>query len=168
MKMMNNANISPEERDRIFQEMVEAVFLFIHEHYGDFASIIDGYGLNYTQYVALVTVFMHGTLTQGDLARMMFLNPSTISRMVYALEKHGWLRSERDERDRRKVMVSLTPSGRRRMEGMMRKQASVVARQVESLPEDKREYVHRAAEYVNQALRYMISGGGKEEGKEPR
>lgn len=139
--------------------MVETVFLFIHEHYGEFGSVIKENDINYTQYVALLTVYMNVTLSEGDLARMMFINPSTVSRMVYSLEERGWLKSERDSTDRRKVLVSLTPEGKRRMGDMRKKQAEVIARGVRGLDEEKKEYVFKVAEFVNQALKHMISGG---------
>jgi DNA-binding MarR family transcriptional regulator len=155
---MINANISsPKEDKEIFAEMVEAVFLFIHEHFREYSAILKDQDINYTQYITLITVYMYGVLSEGDLARMLFLNPSTVSRMVFSLERKGWLRCARDQDDRRKVMVSLSAAGKRRMSGMRERQADVVAKQVESLEEEQREYVHHAAEFVNQALRYITS-----------
>jgi DNA-binding MarR family transcriptional regulator len=167
MKIMNNANISKSKEKDVFVEMVEAVFLFIHDHYGEFGAILSEYDINYSQYAALMTVFMHGTITEGELARNLFINASTVSRMIYALENRGWVRSERDKKDRRKVLVSLSPAGKRRMNGMARKQAEVVAREVEVLDAEKKDYVIKVAEFVNQALRYMVDRrgeGNKDEG----
>lgn len=143
--------------------MVDTVFLFIHQHYADFGAVLNEYGINYTQYVALITVYMNVRLSEGDLTRMMFVNPSTISRMVYSLEKKGWMKSERDKDDRRKVMVSLSTSGKRRMEKIRTKQADVLARQVENLDKEKNDFVLKVAGYVNQALRYMIEREPEEE-----
>lgn len=162
---MNNANISKSKEKDIFNEMVEAVFLFIHEHYGEFGAILKGYDINYSQYAALMTIYMHGTITEGELAKNLFINPSTVSRMVYALEGKGWLRSQRDKKDRRKVLVRLSPAGKRRMNSMARKQAEVVAREVEGLDEEKQEYVIKVAEFVNQALRYMVGKDTENKGK---
>ncbi|RJP35217.1 MAG: MarR family transcriptional regulator [Actinobacteria bacterium] len=161
MKKMNNANISEskEKQRDVFAEMVETVFLFIHEHYGEYGAILKGYDINYTQYVTLVTIYMNDVLSEGDLARMLFINPSTMSRMAYALEGKGWVKITRDKADRRKVMVELSPSGRRRMEEMRDKQAQVVALQVESLGEENRTYVQQVAEFVSKALRLLISAG---------
>lgn len=155
---MNDAKVA-ERRARkteIFSELVETVFLFIHEHYGEYSEILKDYDINYNQYVTLLTVLMHGTLSEGDLARMLYMNPSTMSRMVFALEERGWLKTARDKADRRKVMVSLSSTGKRRMKGMRDKQADVLARQVESLEREQMEDVYRVAEFVNTALRYMI------------
>ncbi len=155
---MKNANKSMEEveKEDPFAEMVETVFLFIHEHYGDFAAIQKSYEINYSQYAALITIYLYGNIVEGYLAKLLFLNPSTVSRMMYALEEKGWVRVERDKIDRRRVIVSLTSTGKKRMEGMRNKQAEFLTRKVEGLDEEKRQYVYRVAEFVNQALRYMM------------
>ena len=157
MKNMNNANLSSSKElgKDLFAKLVEAVFIFIHENYGEFGAVLKGYQINYSQYAALVAIYMYGGLSEGELAKMLFINPSTVSRMVYALGEKGWVKSTRDKADRRKVMVALSPAGKRRMEGMQNKQAEVLARQVENLDKEKRDYVYRVAEFVNQALRYM-------------
>jgi len=161
MKKMNNANISESKKKEkdVFAEMVDTVFIFVHEHYGDFGAVLKDNDINYSQYAALMTIYMHGSLSEGDLAKMLFITPSTMSRMIYALEGKGWVKSTRDKADRRRVMVELSPAGKRRMEAMRDKQAEVVARQVEHLAGEQKEYVYQVAEFVNKALRLMISAG---------
>ncbi len=165
---MNDANLSPSpgaESD-VFAEMVETVFLFIHEQYGEFGAILKENDINYTQYVTLITVYMNGALSEGDLAKMLFINPSTVSRMVYALEEKGWVNSARESDDRRKVIVTLSAAGKRRMEAMKNKQAAVMSRRVASLSGDDREFVFRVAEFVNKALKMMISADARKAGGE--
>jgi DNA-binding MarR family transcriptional regulator len=158
---MKHANISSNKKKEsdVFAEMVETVFIFVHEQYGEFGAILKDNEINYTQYVTLITIYMNGALSEGDLAKMLFINPSTVSRMVYALEKKGWVKSTRDTGDRRKVIVSLSPDGKRKMEAMRDKQAEVVARQVAHLSVDDKEFVYQVAEFVNKALKMMISSG---------
>jgi DNA-binding MarR family transcriptional regulator len=168
MKNMKDANISSEKdqvRD-VFAEMVETVFLFMHEQYGEFGAILKESDINYTQYVTLITIYMSGALNEGDLAKMLFVNPSTVSRMVYALEQKGWVKSTRDKADRRKVIVSLSPQGKRRMETMRDEQAEVVARQVAHLSGEDKRFVYQVAELVNKALKMMTSAGAEESGEE--
>jgi len=165
MKNLKNAKLSSEKGSEadVFAELVELVFIFIHEHYRAFNDVLGTYHINYSQYAALLSIYMYGSLSEGDLARMLFINPSTISRMVYALEEKGWLESTRDKSDRRKVMVSLSPTGKKRIDGIVTQPAEVLARLAESLDKEKREYVYSAAEFINQALRYLIDEGTREE-----
>ena len=163
MKNLKNAKFSVKNDKRvdIFTEMVEAVFLFIHEHYRSFNDVLGEYQINYSQYAALLSIYMYESLSEGDLARMLYINPSTVSRMVFSLEEKGWLQSARDSSDRRKVLVSLSPTGRKRIEGIVTQPAQVLARLVDGLDKEKRDYVLGAAEAINQALRYLIEESSK-------
>lgn len=160
---MKNANLSGgESGDKdVFTDLVELVFVFIHEHYRAFNDVLGKYQINYSQYAALLSVYMYESLSEGDLAKMLYINPSTVSRMAYALEEKGWLQSTRDKADRRKVLVSLSPTGKKRIEGIVRQPAEVLADLANGLDKDKREYVYNAAEFINQALRYLINEGAK-------
>ena len=164
MKNLKNAKLSAEngKEAEVFTELVELVFIFIHEHYRAFNDVLGTYHINYSQYAALLSVYMYESLSEGDLAKMLFINPSTISRMVYALEEKGWLESTRDKSDRRKVMVSLSPIGKKRINGIVTQPAEVLTHLAESLDEEKKEYVFGAAKFINQALRYLIDEGAQE------
>jgi DNA-binding MarR family transcriptional regulator len=161
MKKMNSANISTSKDKKVdeetFSQVVEAVFLFIHNNYADFSAILKAQKINYSQYAALITIYMYDSLSEGELARLLFLNPSSVSRMVFTLEKNGWLKATRDKADRRKVMVALTPSGKRRMQAMKNMQAGVLTKLVKNLEPEKREYVDGVVDLVNQALRYLTA-----------
>mgnify|MGYP000287456246 CR=1 FL=1 len=146
-----------EELTRLLADTVEAVFVFLHQRYAFFSSVFREHGLNYHQYGALMLVYLEGRISEGELSRLLFLNPSTVSRMVYALEKEGWVRCRREDGDRRKVWVSLTPTGKRRLEAIKRKQAEYLAEQVDALGPEERERVYRLAEAVNRDLRMLIS-----------
>jgi DNA-binding MarR family transcriptional regulator len=53
----------------------------------------------------------HG-IAQGQLAAMLGLEKSTVSRLAAGLETKGWIRRGRDERNHRYVRLYLTPQGR--------------------------------------------------------
>jgi DNA-binding MarR family transcriptional regulator len=164
MKKMNKANLSPGEKEEkdVFTDLVELVFIFIHEHYRAFNEVLGKYQINYSQYAALLSVYMYESLSEGDLARMLYINPSTVSRMVYALEEKGWLQSTRDKADRRKVIISLSPTGKKRIDGIVKQPALVLARLANGLDKEKRDYVYSAAEFINQALRYLAIEGSNQ------
>lgn len=158
---MNDANlsVSAKQGKDVFAELVELVFMFIHEHYRVFNDVLDKFQINYSQYAALLSVYMYKGLSEGELARMLHINPSTVSRMVYSLEEKGWLKSTRDKADRRKVIVSLSPTGKKRIGGILRQPAEVLVGLTDGLAQEKREYVYAAAAFINQALKYLIEAG---------
>ena len=53
----------------------------------------------------------HG-IAQGQLAALLGLEKSTVSRLAAGLEGKGWIRRGRDERNHRYVRLYLTPQGR--------------------------------------------------------
>ena len=53
-------------------------------------------------------------LAQGELAGLLGLEKSTVSRLAAGLERKGWIRRGRDEDNQRYVRLYLTPEGRAR------------------------------------------------------
>jgi len=49
--------------------------------------------------------------SQADLARRLRLDEPSVSRAVATLVRKGWLRAQRDQGDRRRVLLALTPAG---------------------------------------------------------
>lgn len=55
----------------------------------------------------------HDGITQNELSELMWVDASTITRVVKSLERqHGWIVRERDEDDNRVVRVHLTEAGK--------------------------------------------------------
>jgi len=158
---MNNEKESGSGRGKgdAFTALVENVFLFIHRYYPQFNAVLEKHQVNYSQYAALLTLYMYGRLTEGELARMLHVNPSTMSRLVYALERRGWLNSSRDSSDRRRVLVALTPQGRQKVRDMMRQPAQILSSIVEGMELENRDRIVRVVELINGALQQMIEAG---------
>jgi len=60
---------------------------------------------------ALLEIGREPGLTQNGLARRLRLEKSTVSRIAAILERRGWVRRVRDERDARFVRLHLTQRG---------------------------------------------------------
>jgi DNA-binding MarR family transcriptional regulator len=69
----------------------------------------DVLGLNLTDLHAMDIVQQHGRLTAGELAELSGLTTGAVTAVVDRLERMGYARRVRDEVDRRRVMVELTP-----------------------------------------------------------
>lgn len=145
----------PDNAEEPFLRLVRSVFLFIHAYYPEFSAVMEKFQVNYSQYASLLTLYMFGTLSEGEMAQMINVNPSTMSRMVYALEKRGWLKCRRDPEDRRRVVITLTPRGRRNVEEMMRQPAKVLVRVAASLDKSGRDALYRLVENINHTLQVL-------------
>jgi DNA-binding MarR family transcriptional regulator len=61
---------------------------------------------------ALIELLAARGIAQGQLAALLGLEKSTVSRLAAGLERKGWLRRGRDEENQRFVRLYLTPAGR--------------------------------------------------------
>ena len=73
-------------------------------------------GLTPTQLAALATVERSGPMRLGDLAAVEGIAPSTLTRLVTALEESGYVRRHADPRDARASTLAITPRGRDTLE----------------------------------------------------
>lgn len=68
-------------------------------------------GLTPTQLAALATVERSGPMRLGDLAAAEGIAPSTLTRLVTALEESGYVRRDADPSDARASTLVITPHG---------------------------------------------------------
>src|SRR5215831_1350141 len=61
---------------------------------------------------ALIELLSARGIAQGQLAALLGLEKSTVSRLAAGLERKGWLRRGRDEENQRFMRLYLTPEGR--------------------------------------------------------
>lgn len=68
-------------------------------------------GLTYTQYVVMMVLWEHGTMTEGELGRLVHLDSGTLAPLLKRLEKQEMIKRTRPDRNERKLMISLTEQG---------------------------------------------------------
>lgn len=94
-------------------------------------DVLRPHGITTPQYTALTALAARDGLTSAQLARRSFVTPQTMHEQVIALERAGLVSRERDETNRRVLLIHLTELGRDRMRAC----AGVVA-DLERLVED--------------------------------
>jgi DNA-binding MarR family transcriptional regulator len=70
-------------------------------------------GLTALQYTALTVLERHPDLSTAQLARNSFVTSQSMADMVSALRARGLVERHRDRADRRRLVVALTPEGRK-------------------------------------------------------
>lgn len=78
-----------------------------------YRPILDGLGLTYTQYLAIVALSEEDDQTVGGLGEKLFLESNTLTPILKKLEAMGYLERMRDPADERQVRIRLTKSGKR-------------------------------------------------------
>jgi DNA-binding MarR family transcriptional regulator len=77
-----------------------------------YKPILEELGLTYTQYIAIVALSEQDNQTVGSLGEKLFLESNTLTPILKNLEGMGYVSRQRDPKDERQVVVSLTDAGR--------------------------------------------------------
>jgi MarR family transcriptional regulator, organic hydroperoxide resistance regulator len=73
-------------------------------------AVAEKLGLNVTDAECIDFLSEMGPSTAGDLAKVTRLTTGAITNVIDRLEKAGYVRRERDSKDRRKVIVKIVPA----------------------------------------------------------
>lgn len=96
-------------------------------------------GLTHGQFAVLEALLHLGPLNQRDLARKLLRSGGNVTVVIDNLEKRGWVRRDRQKQDRRMVVVSLTPAGRRLIARIFPRHAAAITAEMSRLSPDEQE-----------------------------
>lgn len=109
--------------------------------------------LTVAQRLALGALDVAGVQNIADLAERTGVAPSTATRMVQGLDRHGYVRQRTDPADKRCRLIAITDEGRAAL-GQARAAAHQrIARLVEAVPVDERDNLARGIDILITALR---------------
>jgi DNA-binding MarR family transcriptional regulator len=96
------------------RQRLESEFLLAMRQNGSIMQLLgqvsaERIGINTTDLNCLNIVALTGPMTAGDLARQTGLTTASITGVLDRLEEGGFVRRERDPKDRRRVIVNLNP-----------------------------------------------------------
>jgi DNA-binding MarR family transcriptional regulator len=77
-----------------------------------YRPVLEPLGLTHPQYLVMLALWQHGTVSVKALSGVLQLDPGTLSPLLKRLEAAGLLRRERDVRDQRNLALALTDRGR--------------------------------------------------------
>lgn len=119
------------------------------------------YDISVTQCYALEALVRRGGMTMNDLAAHLYLDKSTASRVVDALERKGYVVRSQHPEDRRSVLLEATEEGRT-LEGKIRD--SILAEERQLLagfdPEIRRAMTQLIARLARAAAARVDASGG--------
>ncbi|MGN7932701.1 MarR family winged helix-turn-helix transcriptional regulator [Sphingopyxis sp. 22461] len=76
-----------------------------------FAQHFSHSGLSPLQFTALIKIRDEGRVSQNQLGRLVFVDPSTIMGVVARLHDRGFIRRLPDPRDKRRMLLTITSTG---------------------------------------------------------
>ena len=95
-------------------------------------------GLTPTQLAALATVERVGPLRLGDLAAVEGIAPSTLTRLVAALEELGYVRRDADPKDARAFTLAITAKGHDTLERLREENSALLVQRLMLLTPEQR------------------------------
>jgi len=116
-------------------------------------------GLTPTQLAALATVGTSGPMRLGDLAAAEGIAPSTLTRLVTALEESGYVRRCADPSDARASTLAITPHGQDVLERIRSESTLVLAASLRLLTPAQRSALAEALPVLEQLAEAPGSSG---------
>ena len=78
-----------------------------------YRPVLEPLGLTHPQYLVMLALWQHGSLSVKELSGLLQLDPGTLSPLLKRLEALGLVRRSRGGLDERRVLVELTDAGAR-------------------------------------------------------
>jgi MarR family 2-MHQ and catechol resistance regulon transcriptional repressor len=94
--------------------------------------------LTISQFGVLEALYHLGPLSQGELGAKILKSNANLTTVVDSLEKKTLVVRERDEQDRRRIMVHLTEAGRKLIARVFPRHAQIVAQKFTFLSEEEK------------------------------
>ncbi|TDT31051.1 MarR family winged helix-turn-helix transcriptional regulator [Naumannella halotolerans] len=79
---------------------------------GLYRPLLEPMGLTHPQYLVILALWQHDSLSLRELAERVSSDPPTLSPLVRRLADIGYVVRERSPHDERSLTISLTPTGR--------------------------------------------------------
>ncbi|MGY1624006.1 MarR family winged helix-turn-helix transcriptional regulator [Geodermatophilus sp. SYSU D00965] len=126
-----------------------------------YRPVLEPLGLTHPQYLVMLALWQHGSLSVKALSGLLQLDPGTLSPLLKRLEAAGLLRRERDPKDQRNLALALTDEGVALREQAERIPAGIVERL--GLPVEKLMELHGVLTEVIAAAQQALSSPATED-----
>lgn len=105
-----------------------------------------------SQLAVLSTVVRIGPLTVGQIAEREHVKPPSISKIVAALERQGYIQRDVDPNDRRCAVIAVSPAGRSYLEGVRAAGRTWLATRLDGLDPEERSALTDALPVLERLL----------------
>ena len=86
-----------------------------------YMPLLEPLGLTYTQYLAMMVMWEHKSISVKDMSKLLYLDSGTLTPMLKKMEIAGLITRKRSSQDERMVIISITARG----EGLQEKAAEI-------------------------------------------
>lgn len=93
------------------RQLCFALYSATHAVTRSYRSLLANYGLTYPQYLVVLALMETPSMTSGDIARVLRLDPGTLTPLLKRLSAAGLITRNRRKEDERVVDIELTEQG---------------------------------------------------------
>ena len=105
---MDNANFDPIKLENQLCFPLYAVSREVIKLYKPFLDELD---LTYTQYIVMILLWEHGSMTVKEMGDRLYLDSGTLTPLLKKLEAKGVITRTRSQKDERNLNIALTAEG---------------------------------------------------------
>lgn len=134
-----------DEVGTMMQKLVRALQLFERDQ-------IKAYGFTTSQCYTILELYKSEGLTMNELSERMNLNSSTMTRILDNLVRDKYISRDKDESDRRIVVVSLTDAGKKIAQELDTTVKQYYKKIIDNIPEGQVEEILRSVSTLQKAF----------------
>jgi MarR family 2-MHQ and catechol resistance regulon transcriptional repressor len=124
---------------------------------------LESEGVTTGQFAVLEALFHLGPMCQHALAEKLLRSGGNMTLVVDNLQKRGWAKRVRSEKDRRMVQIHLTPKGKRLIARIFPEHAKAIARVMNELTPAEQEELRRIARKLGRGAEELCAKRFKKE-----
>ncbi|MBR3646079.1 MAG: MarR family transcriptional regulator [Lachnospiraceae bacterium] len=96
---------------RLENQMCFPLYVVSKEIVKKYTPFLNELDLTYTQYIAMMVLWQDKEISVRDLGKQLFLDSGTLTPVLKALERKGYITRERSKEDERLLIVRITDDG---------------------------------------------------------
>ena len=118
-----------------------------------YKRFLDPLDLTYTQYIAMMVMWEHKSLTVKEMGKILLLDSGTLTPVLKKLESKGYLSRKRSKEDERTVMISITERG-----GKLKAEAAMIPKRMGDCIKLSQEEASKLKEILDKTLKNIERG----------
>ena len=118
-----------------------------------YKRFLDPLDLTYTQYIAMMVMWEHKSLTVKEMGKILLLDSGTLTPVLKKLESKGYLSRKRSKDDERTVMISITERG-----GKLKAEAAMIPKRMGDCIKLSQEEASKLKEILDKTLKNIERG----------
>ena len=116
-----------------------------------YAQALADFKLTYPQYITLLSLYEHGTMSVKEVGETLDLDSGTLTPLMKRMEREGWITRTRSTEDERRVDISLTKKAVNSRDAIFEHVGECT--RLLDIPQSEYDAIRKQVAFVDQQLR---------------